>query len=144
METPASNYQHLATYMTADSLTDRLESVISGRIEGNSVTHVIDVAQKALQSLLEIHEDIKQLLQLRYQNVGYNVLEEALGARIHRILGKRRQRASQPVIELKASSQSLSNASPILFQVGCRVFHKLHKYRGAIIGWDQRPLVNVR
>lgn len=131
--------------MAADTLTDRVEEVMFGRHEGkHGVAHVIDTAQKSLQTLLEIHEDIKQLLQLRYQNVGYNVLEEALGARIHRILGKRRLRGGQQVIELKASSQSLSNVSPVLFQVGKRVVHKLHKYRGVVIGWDQRPLVNVR
>ena len=131
--------------MSADSLTERLEAVMSGRAEGNhGVSQVIEIAQKSLQTLLEIHEDIKQLLQLRYQNVGYNVLEEALGARIHRILGRRRMRGGQQVIELKASNQNLSNVSPVLFQVGRRVIHKIHKYRGVVIGWDQRPLVNVK
>lgn len=133
----------MATHIRPDLLTEQVEDVISGESEGNGLPRVIEITHQALQTLLQVHEDIVQLLRLRYQNVGYNVLEDALGARIQRILGKRRPRRGKDVIELKASSRNLSNVSPVLFEAGTRIYHKIHGYRGVIIGWDQRPLTNV-
>lgn len=136
-----SQLEQLSRFGRVSVLSEDIQLGIMGRnLRYETVT---ELTTHLVSILVRIIDELKQLVTLRYQNVGFNLLEEALSERMQRILGKQSIMKVSRVIELKATSANVSNSSEIRLLLGSRVKHSLHGYRGIVVGWDQRPLHSV-
>ena len=148
MEGKSRDLYKMATFSKADILTENLKALLLGRLLVPESVH--EIAHKTVGIFLQVYDEIKQLLRYRYQNVGFNELENALAERVHRILNRRgtplplSAYPNNRVIELKESSSSSSSSPLLRFTIGQRVKHSKYGYRGVVVGWDQRPVTDTR